>query len=254
MRIKTAGRTAADALFLFTKILKRIEEIIFKRKNSQIFSIIIIICFFLFLFLLTNTFTTVMTSNRRLVYPACTLGPSATDGRLNPIVVGWFRDSANQSLRSYEFCRFHLLFFMSKKAPSCWCCTCVFESVVFFVFLRNQIISDHQAALNLQQDFLHLRHHLWLALHQGPELNIPSYQEYKVSIYFPFRALLPPFFFFCATASCPRIPRKEYFSRPWKSLRLKNSREWRLCQRSAAAPADNAGTSLAAEQLLCQSV
>lgn len=50
-----------------------------------------------------------------------------------------------------------------------------------------------------------------------------------------------------ATTKCARIPGRKYFSRPWKSWHLKNSTKRRLCQRSAAAPADNVGTSLAAE-------
>lgn len=39
--------------------------------------------------------------------------------------------------------------------------SCIWKCFFFLFFLRNQIISDHQAALNLQQDFLHLRQHLW---------------------------------------------------------------------------------------------
>lgn len=136
-----------------------------------------------------------MSSNQRLIL-VWTIGPCGTDGRLNPVLVRWFPHSAKKSL---EFYQFHLFWIVSNKTTSY--CTCVFQRF-FFSKLTNKLPS------NLQQDFLHVRRHLWLPLHQGAELNIPSYYEHKVSIYFPSQALLP---LFCRHEVCEDSKEEVFF-------------------------------------------
>lgn len=78
--------------------------------------------------ILVKSHTSFMTSNSRLIR-ACSLRPCGSNGRLNLILVGWFRHSTNRSQRSWDFCQFHPFLIKSSQTTSCRCCTCVFQSI-----------------------------------------------------------------------------------------------------------------------------
>lgn len=85
------------------------------------------------LLVLTITLMSFMTSNQRLI-SAWNLGSSGSDGRLNRILVGWFKYTANQSVTKFKFRHFHLFWIMSNKTTFCRCCSCVFKVFFFQVF------------------------------------------------------------------------------------------------------------------------